>query len=666
MTRNLPITAIELEGFQCFEKSTRIEFAPITLLYGPNSAGKSAIFDALELAEEFWNPRNRDKQKINDLVNRWARRSKTSMQSGGRSLRIAIEFPYFEDDDAFLDRSNLEADYKFGISLSFYLVGRELEPGERASPSLFDLDASKAEVDAHIMKKCVRLEFKINTLDDENGQLEHLMLDGYSIDFDGSRLLEAISGRDLCDWYVPNPWYESSGRDTLVRLYDYKIYGDPFAFEEFNRNAVTRGSELADSIGRRRIYRSRSEIESAMAIEPYFLVPDAPFSPWELQDESDVTDDLGSDWVANTANYFEVDIEGSSGYSVYTMKFSNKECSPFSHTEFSNLSSSLSRHVNRLFEYCGNKLVVQLRDQSPPQVSGDRRLPNPEEFTQRINLAKPPRQRSSANAMGYFCELLLRASHASHLMDELPSEKKGQSESPWSDIFQFGSISEETPEFLRKQKRNCRVQLSEEAKLLENVNHVLSSHLFQTKMYQFKGKSELILKFESSTLAVDTQEALEAGLDANVSVVLVDPIQNELTLDDVGSGIGYFLPCIVAFFQAGVVRVQQPELHLHPALQASIGDTLIESLGIDDSQVICETHSEHMLLRILKRIRQQSHSISASDVVAYYFDPIGSDELDGLGTETIVTKQEISPFGDFVHRWPKGFFEERWQELSDD
>ena len=40
MTRNLPITAIELEGFQCFEKSTRIEFAPITLLYGPNSAGK--------------------------------------------------------------------------------------------------------------------------------------------------------------------------------------------------------------------------------------------------------------------------------------------------------------------------------------------------------------------------------------------------------------------------------------------------------------------------------------------------------------------------------------------------------------------------------------------------------------------------------------------------
>jgi DNA repair exonuclease SbcCD ATPase subunit len=45
------IIAIELENFQAIEKRSRIEFKPITLLYGPNSAGKSAVFDAIELIE---------------------------------------------------------------------------------------------------------------------------------------------------------------------------------------------------------------------------------------------------------------------------------------------------------------------------------------------------------------------------------------------------------------------------------------------------------------------------------------------------------------------------------------------------------------------------------------------------------------------------------------
>ena len=84
MTRNLPITAIELEGFQC-EKSTRIEFAPITLLYGPNSAGKSAIFDALDLVAEFWNPYDKDHKKIDSLVDRWA-----GKQTGLRKKTVAL------------------------------------------------------------------------------------------------------------------------------------------------------------------------------------------------------------------------------------------------------------------------------------------------------------------------------------------------------------------------------------------------------------------------------------------------------------------------------------------------------------------------------------------------------------------------------------------------
>ena len=662
MTKNLPITAIELEGFQCFEKPTRIEFAPITLLYGPNSAGKSAIFDALELVQQFWNPADQNENTLNTLINRWARRSKTSAENGGRFLRIAIELPYSEPDNIYLHTVNLESDYQFGVPFEFNFFTNQV--GDEVDLDV--MDTVTAELENRTWNKCVRMEFEINTLDDELGQLKHVMLDKCSIKFDGLLVVEAISGRNLCDWYRPDEHYEGAGRTTLVRLYDYKIFGDPFRFEVFRKRAVSKGSELAASIDYQRIYRSQADLESAMATEPYLIVPYEPENPWELQADSAELEELGSDWEPNTADYFEVDIDGSPHYSIYTMKLLANACSPFRFTEMFNQSSSESRHINRLMGFCGQLIVEHLINKSPPMVSGDRRLPRSDEFTQQVNLADPPRSKSSSTAMQYFCELLLRASHATHLIKEIPAQAEDRPTSPWSNILQFGFYGEGTPEHLKYKKLDRRHRVEAEAKLLDDVNHVLSSHLFQTKMYQLKGKSELILQFESSTLAPDTEKALEAGLKANVSMVLVDPIQNELTLDDVGSGIGYFLPCMVAFFQPGVVRVQQPELHLHPALQANIGDTLIESLGVDGSQVICETHSEHMLLRILKRIRQQSNVVSANDVVAYYFDPSGSDELDGLGNETILTKQEISPFGDFVHRWPKGFFEERWQELSDD
>jgi hypothetical protein len=44
-----PITGITLEGFQVFDKPTYIPLDRLTLLFGPNSAGKSAVQDAIEL-----------------------------------------------------------------------------------------------------------------------------------------------------------------------------------------------------------------------------------------------------------------------------------------------------------------------------------------------------------------------------------------------------------------------------------------------------------------------------------------------------------------------------------------------------------------------------------------------------------------------------------------
>ena len=80
-----------------------------------------------------------------------------------------------------------------------------------------------------------------------------------------------------------------------------------------------------------------------------------------------------------------------------------------------------------------------------------------------------------------------------------------------------------------------------------------------------------------------------------------------------------------------------------------------------------ETHSEHLLLRVLKRIRQ-THlhiniapelKIEADDVCVLYFNPLPD------GT-TAVKRLRITEDGEFMDRWPRGFFAERDQELFDE
>lgn len=82
------ITAIELENFQSIKDRTRIHFGAITLLYGPNSAGKSSIFDALELIELIWDPVKWDQEKITQKFKRWARNENGKILP----LSLAIEF----------------------------------------------------------------------------------------------------------------------------------------------------------------------------------------------------------------------------------------------------------------------------------------------------------------------------------------------------------------------------------------------------------------------------------------------------------------------------------------------------------------------------------------------------------------------------------------------
>ena len=139
-------------------------------------------------------------------------------------------------------------------------------------------------------------------------------------------------------------------------------------------------------------------------------------------------------------------------------------------------------------------------------------------------------------------------------------------------------------------------------------------------------------------------------------VLFVDPHTNiPVNIADVGFGASQVLPVIVEGFYSPpgcTFLVEQPEIHLHPKAQATLGDLLVD-LSKHDRQVIVETHSENILLRVQRRIADET--IAPSDVAIYYFDPTEK------GTQ--IREVKLTEYGQYVwETMPEGFFNEGFTE----
>ena len=132
----------------------------------------------------------------------------------------------------------------------------------------------------------------------------------------------------------------------------------------------------------------------------------------------------------------------------------------------------------------------------------------------------------------------------------------------------------------------------------------------------------------------------------------------ELAPTDVGVGYSQVLPLITqaALSRRSLVCVEQPELHLHPAMQARIADVFIEAaMGGRNVQFLIETHSESLMLRFLRRIREGT--LDPESVQVLYID----QDADGASH---IHELPISPSGEFLAEWPHGFFAERLTEFG--
>lgn len=145
-------------------------------------------------------------------------------------------------------------------------------------------------------------------------------------------------------------------------------------------------------------------------------------------------------------------------------------------------------------------------------------------------------------------------------------------------------------------------------------------------------------------------------------------IQNFFTKEDqniadVGFGHSQVLPFLAGGYALGpnsAYFAEQPELHLHPKAQAELGDYLLD-LYEQRTQVLIETHSEHLILRLQQHIA--AGSIDCSDVRVFYVSNAPTPvEGTAAGDLEEITILDLDKQGQFTTPWPKGFFPEKLEE----
>jgi predicted ATPase len=132
----------------------------------------------------------------------------------------------------------------------------------------------------------------------------------------------------------------------------------------------------------------------------------------------------------------------------------------------------------------------------------------------------------------------------------------------------------------------------------------------------------------------------------------------QVLITDVGFGVSQILPVLVLCYYApegSTIILEQPEIHLHPAVQAGLADVFIDVIQNRKIQIIVESHSEHLLRRLQRRIAEEYEDMTSEDAALYFCN------IDDTGTSKL-TELELDTYGN-INNWPQGFFGDEMGDL---
>jgi predicted ATPase len=164
---------------------------------------------------------------------------------------------------------------------------------------------------------------------------------------------------------------------------------------------------------------------------------------------------------------------------------------------------------------------------------------------------------------------------------------------------------------------------------------------------------EILEKFNSAIHEIGIAEEVFLETNSTIPVselkVKTGGIWNSIV--DVGYGVGLQIPIIlqtiICFVQKSndILIIEQPEIHLHPALHAKFIEVLIKYAG--NTRFIIETHSEHIIRKL--QVLSKKEFINKNEINIYYFK-----NTHGLFE---ISNHDIAEDGHLVPSFPKGFYD---------
>ncbi|MAS35009.1 MAG: hypothetical protein CL610_13450 [Anaerolineaceae bacterium] len=236
----------------------------------------------------------------------------------------------------------------------------------------------------------------------------------------------------------------------------------------------------------------------------------------------------------------------------------------------------------------------------------------------------------------------------------------------------------------RQQDRTWLLGLQDRLEYNEAFEYILEKLLYlgplrqpPARIYLWSGSMPHIIESdgENTIAALIASERQDEDLLRYVSKWLTDMgLINELTIDatdqarrfyepkvkigqtisslfDVGFGVSQILPIVTMLYFApfgSIILLEQPELHLHPNAQAVLADLMLEVAEKRRLQLIVESHSEHLLRRLQRRIAETENAFASPENIKMYFCQIEDGE--SKAEEVIVDE-----YGQ-IKNWPANFF----------
>lgn len=146
--------------------------------------------------------------------------------------------------------------------------------------------------------------------------------------------------------------------------------------------------------------------------------------------------------------------------------------------------------------------------------------------------------------------------------------------------------------------------------------------------------------------------------DRHYEIRVKHPSTDEFeNIADVGYGISQVMPVLVGGYNmtpGTMYLLEEPEIHLHPRAQSELGDFFL-NLYRGGIQVLTETHSEHLILRMQQHVAKGL--ISPNHIRIYYVYPKEGKK--------VVKLLRLDELGRFLDEWPLGFFSERLEEAKE-